>query len=332
MGFLKGIPPTPAFALALVLACTHPSAAEGQVAAGSSYHMSGSVPLPGAGGGDYVSLDSVARRLYVTHGDHVHVLDADSLKPLGLILKTPHCHGVLPLGQLGKGYVTSGLPGSVVVFDLKTLQRLGEIGSSPDTDGILYDPFSSHVISFNGDSHNATFIDPSTDKVVKVLDLGGSPEAGVSDGKGTLFNNLKDKGEVLRINSSSFAVEERWPVAPGKMPCGLAMDVEHHRLFIGCRNKLLVVMDSTNGKVIQSLPIGDKVDTTVFDPRSGDILESCGDGTLSVVHEDSPDHYRVVENAPTQLGAKTMVFDSRTGRIFSSTAKSGPFHVLVVKL
>jgi DNA-binding beta-propeller fold protein YncE len=332
MGLFRTIRFTPALAVAAVFVCAHAGATGGEAAPNAGYHISGNIPLSGAGGGDYVSLDSEARRLYVTHGDQVHVLDADSLKPVGIIRGTPHCHGVLPLGPVGKGYVTSGQPGSVMVFDLKTLKLVGDIGSSPDSDGILYDPFSARVVSFNGDSHNATVIDPGTDKVVKVLDLGGSPEAGVSDGKGKLFANLKDKGEVLRIDSASMTARERWPVAPGKEPCGLAMDAEHHRLFIGCRNKLLVVMDSTNGKIIQTLPIGDKIDTTVFDPQTGNILESCGDGTLSVVHEDGPDRYKVVENASTQLGAKTMAFDPRTGRIFSSTAKSGPFHVLVVKL
>ena len=318
-------------------------AAEGQVPS-QGYHVAESISLTGEGSGDYLSLDEGARRLYVTHGDRVHVLDADSLAELGIMENTPHSHGVVGLPMLGKGYISSGEPGSVLVFDLKSLKRLAEIPSSPDTDGILFDPASGLVATFNGDSHNATFIDPATDKVVKVLDLGGAPEAFVSDGQGHLFGNLKDKSEIVKVSIKTFEIEARWPLAPAQSPAGLAMDRENHRLFVGCRNKLLAVMDSTNGKLIQTLPIGDKVDATFFEPKSGSILDSCGDGTLSVIHQDDADKYHVVENAVTEPGAKTMAYDAQTGRVFSSAAHKtaaaegakaqvvpGSFHVLVIE-
>jgi DNA-binding beta-propeller fold protein YncE len=297
-------------------------AAQDHVVAG--YHLIKSVPLPGDGKGDFITMDAKSRRLYVTHGDTVQVLDADSLKLIGTVDGTPHSHGVLGLEKLGKGYATSGDPGSVVVFDLKSFKHIAEIPSQPDTDVILYDAPSGRVFTFNGDSHDATVIDPTTDKVLKILDLGGDPEVAVSDGEGKLFDNLESKSEVIRIDSKSLEIEQHWPVAPGDTPSGLAMDRKHHRLFIGCRNKLMVVMDSTNGKVIQSLPIGDHIDTTAFDPRTGTIFDSCGDGTLSVIHQDSPEKYSVVENVATEAGAKTMAYDPKTGRVFSSTAKTAP--------
>lgn len=292
---------------------------------GRAYHVVQSVPLPGEGAGDYVVLDGKTRRLYVTHGGMVQVLDADSLKLIGTVAGTPHCHGVVLMDGLGKGFVSSGKPGSVVVFDLKTLKHIAEIPSKPDTDNILYDHESGRMFTFNGDSHSSTVFDPSTFKVLKVLDLGGGPEAPVDDGHGKIYDDLEDKNEVIRIDTGSLLIDKRWPVAPGKSPSGMAMDRKRHRLFIGCRNKLLVVMDSTNGRIIQTLPIGGHTDTTVFDPAGRNIYDSCGDGTLSVVHEDSEDKYHVVENAVTEAGAKTMAFDPQTGRVFLSTVRfEGP--------
>jgi DNA-binding beta-propeller fold protein YncE len=303
-------------------------------ALGQGYHRVRSVALPGPGKGDYLCLDPAARRLYVTHADGVQVLDADSLKLVGAVEGVPHAHGVLVLPALGKGYATSGEPGSVVVFDLKSLKRLGEIPSQPDTDVIVYDPASRRVFTFNGASHNATVIDPATDKVLKTLELGGEPEMAVADGQGALYGNLKSSAQVIRINSRTLKVELRWPVAPGDAPTGLALDAAGHRLFIGCRNKLLVVMDAADGRVVQSLPIGDHIDTTVFDPSTRTVLESCGDGSLSVVRQDAPDAYHVVENAATEAGAKTMARDPVSGRLFLSTAHGAgaesAFHLLVL--
>ena len=286
------------------------------------YQILRKIHLDGDGGWDFLALDNGARRLYVTHADRVQVLDADSLKLLGTVENVKRPHGVVLLPELGKGYISSGDPGSVVVFDLKTLKRLSEIRSSKDTDVILYDKPSGKILTFNGDSHNATVIDPATDKAVTVLDLGGAPEFAVSDGHGHIYDNLEDKSEVLRINAKTLKIEERWPLAPGESPSGMAMDPKHHRIFIGCRNKMVIVMNAQNGNVVASLPIGEHVDATWFDPDSKTVFNSCGDGTLSVIREDSPNKYRVVENAVTEPGARTMAFDPKTGRIFSATAKT----------
>jgi DNA-binding beta-propeller fold protein YncE len=283
--------------------------------------------LEGDGGSDFIVLDNAARRLYVTHADRLQVLDADSLKLIGTIEDVPHPHGVVVLPELGKGYLTSGVPGSVVVFDLKTLKKTGEIHSRPDTDVILYDhdDSSGKIFTFNGDSHDCTVIDPKTDKVVKYLKLGGDPEYAVSDGEGHIFDNLESNSEVIRIDTKTLKIDRRWRLRGGaETPSGLAMDRTHHRLFIGCRNKKMAVMDSLNGKVIATFAIGAHVDNTVFDPDSGNAFNSCGDGSLTIIHEDSPDKFHVVERLKTEPGAKNMAFDPKTGDIFTDAAKEKP--------
>jgi DNA-binding beta-propeller fold protein YncE len=290
-------------------------------AGNGGYKILKRVHLDGDGGWDFLTLDAGARRLYVTHADRVQVLDADSLELVGTIEEVQRPHGVVVLPEIGKGYISSGDPGSVVVFDLKTLKRLSVIPSHKDTDVILYDKPSGKVLTFNGDSHNFTVIDPSTDKAVKTVSLEGGPEVAVSDGKGHLFDNLEDKSMVLKIDSKTMKVQKSWPLAPGESPSGLSMDVKNNRLFSGCRNKLLVVMNAKTGKVIQTLPIGDHVDGAYFDPESGNVFVSCGDGTLTIIHEDSPDKYTLVENVQTQPGAKTLAFDSKTGHVVLDTAR-----------
>ncbi len=322
---------------------------QAQETGSGGYKILQKVSLPGDGGFDFLTVDSDARRVYITHNDSVQVLDADTLKLVGTVDKVPHPHGVVFLPELGKGYATSGDPGSVVVFDLKTFQHIAEIPTAKDSDVVIYDKSSGKVLTFNGDSSNSTVIDPTTDKAVKTVDLGGQPEVAVSDGKGHIFDNVESKSEILKINSKTMKITKRWPLAPGESPSGLAMDVENNRLFSGCHNKLLVVMNAKNGKIIQTLPIGDHVDGTTFDPASGNIFVSCGDGTLNVIHEDSPNKYSTVENVQTEPGAKTLAFDPKTGHVFLTTAKReeapspttedpkpkrkiipGTFHVLVV--
>ncbi|HTC22532.1 MAG TPA: YncE family protein, partial [bacterium] len=217
-----------------------------QEAGGGVYKILQKVSLPGDGGFDFLAVDSDNRRVYITHNDSVQVLDADTLKLVGTVEKVPHPHGVVFLPELGKGYATSGDPGSVVVFDLKTFQHLAEIPTAKDSDVVIYDKSSGKVITFNGDSGNSTVIDPATDKAVTTVDLGGKPEVAVSDGKGRLFDNLEDKSTVLKIDSKTMKITHRWPLAPGDSPSGLAMDVENNRLFSGCHNQLLVVMNAKN--------------------------------------------------------------------------------------
>ncbi len=288
------------------------------------YRILRKVGLPGDGGWDFLTVDTTARRLYVTHDNKVQILDADSLKVIGTLGDVQRPHGVALVPELNRGFITSGEPGSVVVFDLKSLKRSFEIPAQKDADVILYDPFSKKIFTFNGDSQNSTVIDPATGTVLRTIDLGGSPEVAVSDSLGNLFDNLSDKNMVLRIDPVSGKINHRWPTAPGVSPTGMALDVKNHRLFIGCRNQLLVIMDSENGKVLKTVPIGDHVDSTQFDPQSGTIFNSCGDGTLSVVHEDSPNEYRVVENAVTEPGARTMAFDPKTNHLFLDAARSLP--------
>jgi DNA-binding beta-propeller fold protein YncE len=292
--------------------------------AGGPYRILQKVNLPGDGGFDFLMVDNDNRRLYITHNNSVQVLDTDTLKLVGTVEDVPHPHGVAVLPALGKGYASSGDPGSVVVFDLKTFKHLTEIPTSKDCDVILYDPSTGKVLTFDGDSQNATVIDPATDKVVKTLDLGGAPEVAVSDGKGHLYDNLESKSEILKISAKTMKVLKRWPLAPGESPSGLSMDVENGRLFSGCHNKQLVVMNAKNGKVVQTLPIGDHVDGTYFDPASATVFSSNGDGTLTVIHEDSPDKYTLVQDVKTEPGAKTLAFDPKTGHVFLSTAKFEP--------
>jgi hypothetical protein len=285
----------------------------------AAYRVLSQTALPGDGGWDFLSVDPEGRRLYVTHANSVQVLDADNLALLGTVAPVMHPHGVVILPALGRGYASSGEPGSVVVFDLKTFKIVGEVPASKDCDVIIHEPKSGNIFTFNGDSGNSTVIDPTTLKVLKTLDLGGAPEVAVADGKGIIYNNLEDKDQVLKIDAKTGKVLQRWSSAPGKKPTGLSLDSQHGRLFIGCRNKLLVVMDSASGKVLQSLPIGDHVDSTVYEPKTGEVFNSCGDGTLSVVHQDSPDSYKLVENVKTEGGAKTMALDTKTGHLFTAT-------------
>ncbi|HXL72804.1 MAG TPA: YncE family protein, partial [bacterium] len=282
------------------------------------------VKLPDEGGWDYLKVDADARRLYITHETEVLVLDADTYKVIGKVEGIQGAHGVALVPELGKGFVTSGKSGTVVVFDLKSLQKISEIKAQKDADAIVYDAATTQVFTFNGDSENSTVINAVTGQVVKTLDLGGKPEFAAVDGHGHLFNNLEDKSLVLDIDTRKLEIKHRWPLAPGETPSGMAMDVEDNRLFIGCRNKLLAVVNATNGKVIQTLPIGDHIDATYFDQARGTVFNSCGDGTLSVVHQNLPDRYEVVENAKTAPGARTMAFDSKTGHVFLVTADMEP--------
>ncbi len=288
------------------------------------YKILRKVSLPGDGGWDFVAVDSDARRVYLTHDKMVQVLDADSSEFVGTIEGTDRAHGIALVPQLHRGFITSGNTGSVIVFDLKTLKRLDEVPARKDADAITYDPATGRVFSFNGDSQNVTVIEADTGKVISTVDLGGSPESAVADGNGYVFDNLASKGLVLKVDAKTLNITDQWPTAPGTSPTGIAIDEQNHRLFVGCRNKLLVVMDSTNGHIIQTLPIGERVDTTLFDAKTNTVFNSCGDGTLTVIHADSPDQYHVVENAATEPGARTLALDSKTGYLWLPTAKTLP--------
>jgi DNA-binding beta-propeller fold protein YncE len=294
----------------------------------AAYHLIKKIPYGGASGGresfDYLTFDSAARRVYLSHGTEVKVVEADTGKVVGNITGLKRCHGIALVHESGKGFITDGDAGAVVIFDLKTLKVTGQVKTADDTDAIIYDPASGHIFSFNGDSHSATAIDPQTGTVVGSVDVGGGPEFAVADGKGTIFNNNEKTNEVVVIDSRKLAVKARWPVKPAGAPTALALDREHRRLFIGGREpQMLVVMNADNGKVIQSFPISAGVDAAVFEPETGMIFASTRDGMVHIFHEDTPDKYSVVETVTTEYGAKTMALDPKTHNIYLTTADFG---------
>jgi len=294
-----------------------------------AYNLLKKVPLGAAPDGgeyfDYLAVDSAARRIYLSHGTEFLVLDADSLARVGAVSGLKRCHGVALVPELGKGFITDGGAAKVVVFDLASLKVTGEIKTEPDADAILYDPASKRIFSFNGDPHSATVIDPASNTVVKTLDLGGAPEFAAADGQGMVFDNLEDKNEVVAIDSRALTIRARWPVAPAGGPTAMAMDAQHHRLFISGRNpQMLVVMDAGTGKVIQSFPITAGADANVFDPVAGLVFASTREGMLHIFHEDSPDQFSVFQTVTTEYGAKTMALDAKTQRVFVDTADFAP--------
>src|ERR1700681_651469 len=294
------------------------------------YHLIKTVPLGAAEGGgeyfDYITVDPAARRVYLSHGTEIKVLDADSYAVLGTITGFKRDHGVAVVPELGRGFVSDGDLAQAIIFDLKTFKKLGEVKADKDADSILYDPASKRIFVFNGEPKTATVIDPAKGTVLATIQLGGAPEQAVADGKGMIYDNLEDTNEVVAIDSRTMQVKSRWPVAPAGQPVSIAMDREHRRLFIGGRNpKLQVVMDADSGKILgQSFPIGDRVDTTIFDPETGVVASATREGTIHIFHEDSPDKLSVVETVKTEFGAKTMGLDTKTHNLFVDTSDFDP--------
>jgi YVTN family beta-propeller protein len=290
------------------------------------YHLIKRIPLGAAEGGgeyfDYITVDSAARRVYLSHGTEVIVLNADSGAAVGKITGFQRDHGVALVPDLGRGFISDGNSGKTVIFDLKTLQKIGEVKAEADADSIIYDPASKHVFVFNGEPHSATVIDPAKGAVLATIPLGGAPEQAVADGKGMIYDNLEDTNEVIAIDSASLKIKARWPVAPAGQPVSIAMDRKTRRLFIAGRNpRLLVVMDSDSGKIVgPSFPIGDRVDTNIFDAETGIVAASTRDGAIHIFHEDSPEKLSIVETVKTELGAKTMGLDPKTHNLFVDTA------------
>ena len=314
--------------LAILLLCISVGA---RLAVGQSgYRLTGKIPIPGQGGWDYLTVDESARRLYVSHGTQVEVLDVDALRAVGNLPKTPGVHGIAIASELGRGFVSNGQANNVTIFDLKTQKALGEVPAGQKPDAIIYDPATSRVFAFNGGSNNATVIDAASGKIAGTVNLEGGPEFAAADGKGYVFNNLEDENLVLKINSRELKVEQRWPTSPCSSPSSMAIDRANRRLFIGCRSRVMAVIDADTGKVITTLPIGDHVDATAFDPETKLIFNSNGEGTVTVIRQESPDKYSVVDTVKTLPRAKTMALDPKTHRLFLSTAENGQFEVLVV--
>ena len=295
-----------------------------------SYHVIKKIPIPGQGGFDYLTIDGSARRLYVSHGTQVEVLDVDSGAIVGKIPNTMGVHGIAIAPELGRGFVSDGQTATVTIFDLKTLKPIAEVAAGKKPDAIIYDSASSQVFAFNGGSDSTTVISAADGKVVGTLDLGGGPEFAAADGDGYVFNNLEDQSKLVKINSKKLSVDERWPLAPCEAPSSMAMDRPNRRIFIGCRSKVMAVVDADSGKVITTVAIGDHVDASAFDPESKLIFNSNGEGTISIIHEDSPDTYSVVQTVKTLPRAKTLALDLQTHRVFLSTVEDGQFEVLVV--
>lgn len=295
----------------------------------SGFGVTKKIPMSGQGGWDYLTVDDAARRLYVSHGTQVEILNLDSQEWLGSI-PTAGVHGVALAPEFGRGFISDGKASTILVFDLKTMKVLQEVGSPKDPDAIIYDPASKRVFAFNGDSNNVTAIDAASGRVVGTVDLGGGPEFAVPDGNGYVFDNLEDLSEVVKIDARKLTIEQRWPTAACASPSSMAMDRPNRRLFIGCRSKVMAVMNADTGQIITTLPIDDHVDATVFDPETRLIFNSNGEGTITVIHQDGPDKYSVVESVKTLPRAKTMALDPKTHQLFLSTAESGQFEVLVV--
>ncbi|MCX6648377.1 MAG: YncE family protein [Candidatus Bathyarchaeota archaeon] len=289
----------------------------------SGYHLNKKRLIGGEGGWDYLVVDDAARRLYVTHNDRVHVLNADTLDPVGEVLKTEGVHGVAIASEFRRGFASNGRASTVSIFDLGTLKVIKEVAVGRNPDAIRFDPFSKRVFVFNGVSHDASVIDAATGEVIATIPLGGKPEFSVADGLGHVYVNNEDTSEVMVIDSKTLVLS-RWPIAPGESPTGLAIDLKNRRLFSVTRNKFMIMLDADDGHVVASLPIGGGCDGCMFDPDRKLVFSSNGEGTLTIVREESPTTFSVLDTVDTKRGARTMTIDLRTHALFPPAADYGP--------
>jgi DNA-binding beta-propeller fold protein YncE len=319
--------------------------------AGSGYHVIKTVPVGGDGGWDYIYVDSDARRVYVSRGTHTMVLDADTYAVVGDIPDTQGVHGIAIASDLGRGFTSNGRSNDVTIFDLKTLKAIGSnVKTDVNPDAILYEPVTKRVFTFNGGSRtggggkNATAINAADGTVLGNIDLRGKPEFAAADGKGSVYANNEDSSELHHLDAATLKELHHWPLAPCKSPSGLAMDVKNRRTFSVCDEKVMSVVNVDTGKVVATPAICEGPDAAGFDPSTGYVFASCGDGNLTVIHQDSPDKYTVVENVPTKKSARTMGLDLKTHNIFLPAAdfdapaagerrgkmKAGSFVIVVV--
>jgi|SRR5580692_7577648 DNA-binding beta-propeller fold protein YncE len=289
----------------------------------ADYRVLAQFKIGGEGGYDYIRVDSAARRLYVSHATRVEVLDADTGKKLGAIAPTNGVHGIAVASEFNHGFTSNGKDNTVTMFDLKTLQTLKVIplhGKKPDA--IVYDSDTKQVFVCNGGI--LAVIDAATGELKTDVKVGGSLEEVAFDGRGRLFVNAEDKSVIQVVDIHALKLIATWPLAPGEGPTGLAIDRAHHRLFSACGNGKFIVLDSDTGSIITTLPISEDPDGAAFDPATGRAFAPCRGGTLAVVQEESPDKFSVRQNLATQLGARTLTLDEKTGRIFLPTAEFGP--------
>jgi DNA-binding beta-propeller fold protein YncE len=288
------------------------------------YHLLEKIAIGGEGGWDYVFDDSDARRLYVSHATKVVVIDTDTNKVVGEIGGLKGVHGIATVAEFGRGFISDGRDNSVTIFDTKTMKTVGQVKVGTNPDCIIYDSATKRVFAFNRGSSSVTAFDAADGKVAGTIDLGGHPEFATSDGNGMVFVNLDDKSEVVAIDSRKLLAKAHWTLTPeGEDPSGMAIDRKTHRLFVVCGNKKMVVLDNVTGKIISTVPIGDGVDATGFDEKEKLAFSSNGEGTLTVVREDSADKFSVLESVSTQRGARTMAVDRRTHKIYLPTAEFG---------
>lgn len=294
-------------------------------AAGTSYHLIKKVTIGGEGGWDYLTIDTATRIFYISRGTHVMLFDMDNATTIGDIADTPGAHGVALAPELNRGFTSNGGDNSVTVFDLKTLKETLRVKVGTRPDAILYDPATKRVFTFNGGSKDVTAVDATNGSLVGTLPLEGRPEFAVSDQTGIIFVNIEDKNELVAFDAKKLMVKNRWPLAPGEGPSGLAIDRKNHRLFSVCSNGKMIIIDSRNGKVVAAPDIGKGPDAAGFDPGTNLAFSSNGgDGTLTVIKEEAPNQFKVVETVSTDTGARTMAVDTKTHQIYLVTAKVKP--------
>jgi DNA-binding beta-propeller fold protein YncE len=307
----------------LVLLCVL-LAGTASYAAEPGYHVIKKLHLGGEGGWDDLTVDAAARRLYISRSTHVMVVDIETDKVVGDIPDTQGVHGIALAPGLNRGFTSDGKANTSTIFDLKTLKVLGRVKTGGNPDAIVYDPASQRVFTFNGRSKDATVFDAASGKVAATIPLGGKPEFATTDGKGRIYVNIEDTSEVVEIDSRKLSLTKRYSLSPCEEPSGIALDGEHHRVFSGCHNKIMTVLDADTGRVIATVPIGEGVDGNGFDPKTGLAFSSNGDGTLTVVKEASPGKYEVLETVATQRGSRTMTIDPTTRNVYLPAAEFSP--------
>jgi DNA-binding beta-propeller fold protein YncE len=291
--------------------------------AASGYHVINKLPFEGIGGWDYLTVDSSAHRLYISRSTHVMVIDTVTDKLIGDIPDTPGVHGIAIAPELNRGFTSNGKANTASIFDTKTLTLIGLVKTGENPDAILYEPSSQRVFTFNGKSKDATVFEAISGTVLGTIAFGGKPEFATTDNKGKVFVNIEDTNEVVELDSKKLTISKRYSLSPCVEPTGMAIDVEHHRLFSGCHSKVMAVLDVDSGKVIATVPIGEGVDANAYDAESGLAFSSNGEGTLTIVRESSPGKFDV-ETIPTQQSARTMAIDTKTHKIYLPVAEYAP--------
>lgn len=288
-----------------------------------SYHFLKEIPIGGEGGWDYLSVDPENHRLYVSHATKVVVIDTTKDEVAGEIADTPGVHGFVVAPELGRGFASNGRENKASIVDLKTLKTLSKVDTGENPDAILYEPGRREVYTFNGRGQSATVFEAATGKVVATIPVGGKPEFAQADPTtGRVYFNLEDKNELLAIDTKTHQIVNHWPIAPGEEATGLAIDVAHHRLILGCSNEKMIVMDNTNGKVVAVIDAGQGIDATSFDDGTQLAFASAGgSGNVTIAHEDTPDKFTVVQTLATARSARTMTLDTATHKIYLATAQ-----------